>query len=128
MKADLKLTLNAKNKSEESIIADAGVLEKKITGLENLRHAVIQMATKIRDKIEGETISKYWSNINAERKPRDVIFGLHKPNTEPTDYVTDTDKMAEIVRKYHHDLLKNRIPHRRTREGRVHKRGLEKYQ
>lgn len=110
MKKDLKQILNAKNKSEESIIADAGVLEKKITSLENLRHAAIRMATKIRDKIEGETISKYWSNVNAERKPRDVLFGLHKPNTEPAEYVTDTDKMAEIARKYHHDLLKDRIP------------------
>ncbi|KZP11168.1 DNase I-like protein, partial [Athelia psychrophila] len=64
MKKDLKATLNARNTPEAKTIADAGVLQKQITALENLRHASIRMATKARDAMEGETISKYWSSVN----------------------------------------------------------------
>jgi len=82
-----------------------GILEEKIAQLENQRYKKARTATAAHDKLEGETISKYWSKVNKSQTPRDVIYTLEKPGTNPVEYVTRSDKMAEVARNYHHDLL-----------------------
>lgn len=53
MKKDLKAILNTKKRDKAGVIEDAGILQKKISALENLRHAAIRMSTKVKDKLEG---------------------------------------------------------------------------
>ncbi|KAL6299929.1 hypothetical protein BKA93DRAFT_741518, partial [Sparassis latifolia] len=55
-------------------------------------------------RLKGEIPNKYWSNLNKERKPRDRIFSLRVPNSNPPEYIHRSDKMAELARNYHNDL------------------------
>ncbi|KAF9017164.1 hypothetical protein BDZ89DRAFT_882919, partial [Hymenopellis radicata] len=58
---------------------------------------------------EGETMSKKWTQLGKQRKPRDLIRALRKP-PEPHDELSDSDeavyerdseKQAEIGKNYH---------------------------
>jgi hypothetical protein len=61
-----------------------GILEERIAQLENHRYKKARTATAAHDKLEGETISKYWSEVNKSKTPRDAIYALEKPNTIPS--------------------------------------------
>lgn len=52
----------------------------------------------------GEKPGGIWSAINKQKKPRDVIPRLKKPNTNPPQYERSTSRMAELARKYHDNL------------------------
>src|ERR1700720_3923801 len=54
---------------------------------------------------EGKAITKYWSNLNKENKPRDPIYSLKIPHSTPLEYTNNPEKMADIGRQHHHDLL-----------------------
>ena len=47
-------------------------------------------------------VSKYWSNVNKDKKPRDLFYALKKPNEN--GYETRSDRMAELTRNYHEQL------------------------
>jgi hypothetical protein len=82
-----------------------GLMEERIAQLETLRYKKARTATAAHDKLEGETISKYWSEINKSKSPRDAIYALEKPNTNPIKYETKSKNMAELARNYHNHLL-----------------------
>lgn len=73
--------------------------------LEQKKVQKAKITTKTCFALKGETISKYWSNLNKERKQRDLIFSLQKPNCDPLKFETNSTRMAEIACKYHEDLL-----------------------
>jgi exonuclease III len=85
--------------------SSVGIIEERIAQLENLRYRKARTATAAHDKLEGETISKYWSEVNKSKTPRDAIYALEKPNTLPVEYETKSKNMAELARDYHHNLL-----------------------
>ncbi|THH18572.1 hypothetical protein EUX98_g8936 [Antrodiella citrinella] len=93
--------------SEEERLAKAGPLQEKLTQLAQKRHRKKCLDVATRNKLEGETISKYWSQINKDKKPRDVIFALKKPEPrrehEP-EYEIDSKKMSNLARNYHENL------------------------
>jgi len=82
-----------------------GLMEERIAQLEALRYKKARTATAAHDILEGETISKYWSKVNKSKAPRDVIYALEKPNTNPIKYETKSKNMAELARNYHNHLL-----------------------
>src|ERR1700683_1302530 len=82
-----------------------GLLEESIAQLETQRYKKARTATAAHDRVQGETISKYWSEVNKSRAPRNVIYALEKPNTNPLQYETKSKNMAELARDYHHNLL-----------------------
>jgi exonuclease III len=83
----------------------AGILEERIAKLESQRHQKARKATAAHNRLEGETVSKYWSQVNKSRRPRDMIYALQKLGDGATGHVTRSDKMAELARNYHHNLL-----------------------
>lgn len=95
--------------TDEQKISNVGILEQKIMKLEDIRHNTAKRTVKIHEALEGETIGKKWSKVNAEKKPRDIMHALKKPNSEPPEYETDTKKMAQIARDHHHHLLSDDI-------------------
>lgn len=111
LKADLKLTLANPMQTEEDLLSSAGILEARIEELEHRRHLKSRLTTAARDRLEGETISKYWSQVNKTKKPRDIIYSLRKPHSTPAEYEKRSDKMAELARQYHHDLLSDGLTH-----------------
>ncbi|PPQ78824.1 hypothetical protein CVT24_002384, partial [Panaeolus cyanescens] len=77
---------------------------------EELREISAQIHHKKRDEIaakfwkEGEVIGKAWINVNKEIEPRDTIYRLKKPGTNPPEYVTKSEEMAELAKEYHDKL------------------------
>ena len=54
--------------------------------------------------LEGEEINRYWSEVNREVKPRDLVHELKVPESEPAKYKKRSDKMANIVKTFFDDL------------------------
>ena len=86
----------------------AAIIEEKIRDLEMRRHTKVRDNLAAKNAIESETLSKYWIQINKEKKPRDTIEKLQASNvTRPAPrpgYEVRSDKMANMARDYHNDL------------------------
>ena len=52
----------------------------------------------------GERVSKFWSSVNRNLKPRDLFLSLHIPGSWPPRYETRSDKMAQLAGSFHDDL------------------------
>ena len=100
---------NDGDRPDEERACEAAAVVKKIAELERQRHLQKRTNVAVRDRLEGETISRYWTKVNKEVKPQDVIHALRKPG--PVDgqegvvvggqYETKSKKMAELARDYH---------------------------
>ena len=54
---------------------------------------------------QGKKIGTYWSNLNKTSKPREHLVRLKIPGLDPPRYAQRSDKMAEIGRRHHKNLL-----------------------
>ncbi|KAF5373439.1 hypothetical protein D9615_009490 [Tricholomella constricta] len=109
---DLQTALHRVNndpllETDELQIASAEI-ETKMRALEQKRHLDKRKQSMIRNRLEGETICKYWTTSNKVAKPRDMIFALKTNRREDADgrptYESHSQKMAEMGRNYHDDL------------------------
>lgn len=95
---------------EETIMERSLKMQEKLTHLAEKRHRKTRIDINLKNKLESETISKYWTSINKEKKPRDMIYALRKsedPNHNPnntTKYEKNSQRMAEMARNYHENL------------------------
>ncbi|KAJ3803759.1 hypothetical protein F5876DRAFT_54159, partial [Lentinula aff. lateritia] len=91
------------------------ILKEAIAALEEQRMKSTRSTAKGNFAIQGETISRYWSKLNKEKKKRDLILRLqipepmYRPNpigqTEPeTQYEKNTQQMANMMRDYHEEV------------------------
>ncbi|THU99044.1 hypothetical protein K435DRAFT_856017 [Dendrothele bispora CBS 962.96] len=93
-------------------------LSMKITHLERERHLKIRSESATRNRLEGETISRYWTQLNREKKPRDEIYALKKLDADidegqPTPgsaYEKHSQRMADLACTYH-DTLQDTVAH-----------------
>ncbi|KAJ7487493.1 hypothetical protein B0H11DRAFT_2408084 [Mycena galericulata] len=80
------------------------------------------LSAQVRNRLEGEVISTYWTQINKPHKPRELIQRLRK-NTNPEDppqYETNSKKMASMARDYHDRIQSDRArTPRAVREGTI---------
>ena len=90
------------------------LLKNRIEDLEKQRHHKCKLQAAANYEIEGEKITKYWSKTNREVKPRDMIYELEKPGTNPPEYEKHSDKMANIVKDFFDTLQKQ--PYNATKE------------
>ncbi|KAK7689738.1 hypothetical protein QCA50_006377 [Cerrena zonata] len=113
LKAELKLLSNdSRMKSKEEIQLSAALIRKRLGELKKQRYHKTKLTTAARYRIEGETISKYWSQINKEKKPQDLIYELKKPEAPEGNDVRDrthsyercSDKMVQIMKNFFDDL------------------------
>ncbi|KAF5366092.1 hypothetical protein D9757_012703 [Collybiopsis confluens] len=89
-------------------------LKKELKAMESKGYETRKRFSAAKDRLVGETICKEWVSTNRERKPRDMIYALAKPNETVVDggtptlprpnYEKHSRKMAELARNYHHDL------------------------
>jgi exonuclease III len=105
LKDKSKELLKSPEVEDEKKRLELAMIEERIAALEIQRHKSARLATAAHDRLKGETISKYWSQINKSQTPRDVIHVLEQPNSNPKKYVTRSDQMANLARDYHHSLL-----------------------
>ncbi|KAJ7101501.1 Endonuclease/exonuclease/phosphatase, partial [Mycena belliarum] len=113
LEADLKAVLNDPTIPEDEVIISAALLTERLARTHISKHEKSRISARIKNRLEGEMIGKYWSAINKTKKPREVLRRLLKPAhdvpTNPTaKYETDSQRMATIARNYHNKIQKVR--------------------
>lgn len=117
---DLKATEDAlRNTLDDESIGEAerktvtSTLTERLRKLEQKRHNQVRKEVRLKNRIEGETISKSWCRLGKEIAPRDVIYALRRPSAGTGDdpppdtnisYEKDSAKMAQMARNYHESL------------------------
>jgi exonuclease III len=105
LEAEHKTALNQPGKSEQEIMAAASPIQDQLQKLQKKRFQKAKSSTKVHFHIEGETISKYWSTLNKPNTPREPVYTLKIPHSNPPVYTTNSHKMADVGRQHHHELL-----------------------
>ena len=77
-------------------------LEAHLLSLEQRRHGQVQLSTSTHYALNQERITKYWSAVNKEKKPRDLFYMLRQPNSGSV--ASRSDEMAQLARNYHEAL------------------------
>ena len=91
---------NNNTRADEALIAEE---------LEHLEKIIAQdKKNKLNAELSshGERMGGAWSAINKEKTPRNLIPRLKIPNSEPPQYERDSERMADLAKRYH-DLLQN---------------------
>jgi len=84
------------------------ILREDMRDLERKLHLKKRSNVRARNLLEGETISKYWFELNKERTPRELITALKDPEKPPgSPHERKSRMMAAIARTYH-DGLQNK--------------------
>ncbi|KAF5371875.1 hypothetical protein D9615_009582 [Tricholomella constricta] len=108
-----KINNDQTNEEDEKRIASAEI-ETKMRALQQRKHQNKRQTAAARNRLEGETICKYWTTANKESKPRDMIYALRKEENnvgrDQQTYETNSQKMAELGRHYHNNLQKVETP------------------
>ncbi|KAJ7133771.1 Endonuclease/exonuclease/phosphatase, partial [Mycena crocata] len=127
LESTLERINNDENTPEDEKIQAAAEINVKLANLEKERHTKARVATATRNRIEGETMCKYWPQSNKEAKPRDTIYALRKPggvgeNPDQDVYEKDSQKMAELARNYHEELqVDHNPPEKELRDEKIQK-------
>ena len=67
LEKELGKILNNPDTEEGEKILSSMMVQEQTTYLERKRHTSQRLNTEMRNRLEGETISKYWSQINREK-------------------------------------------------------------
>ncbi|KAL1660580.1 Endonuclease/exonuclease/phosphatase, partial [Schizophyllum commune] len=92
--------------SEDAKTISATLLRQELDNLQRQRVGLSKKTAQARFHAEGEEVGKYWSSINKKKAPREIIYRLREPGSEPAVFATRSDKMADLARNYHEDLQK----------------------
>jgi exonuclease III len=104
LKKKLTETLNNTETTTGEKQLQAMLLQEEMDTLEKARHMSARSNIAVRNRLEGETISKYWTQINKAKTPRDTIQALKYPESDPAKYEKNSHKMAQIAQTYHENL------------------------
>jgi exonuclease III len=122
LERELRETVNDSWMLQAEKAEKATEITEKIAKIAGERHSITRTAAAARNHLEGEVISKYWSGINANRKPRDIITKLRNPTygQEGVKEFADTSKeMADVTKEYHESLQDVDIDEEETEEVRT---------
>ncbi len=104
MEVDIKQLLEAENPDEQRV----AVLQDALAKLEIKRFDRKRRAVATKDWLQGETMTRYWTKLNAPQLPSTIIYELCVSNdaTDPRrrTYSSSSPIMAETAKK-HYDAL-----------------------
>jgi hypothetical protein len=81
--------------TEEEITLSCTVLQEKLSKLAQQKHNDARLSSQIRNRLEGEVITKYWTGINKPHTPREIIHRLAKDTcAEVPQYEVNSKRMA----------------------------------
>jgi hypothetical protein len=100
---ELDVINNNKVKSDEERSIKSKIQSQKLIALKRKQHLKTRSAIAVKNRIEGETMTRSWIQSNKMEKPRDIIYALRKPQkiNNQEFYEKDSQKMAELARNYH---------------------------
>ncbi|KIJ43385.1 hypothetical protein M422DRAFT_253260 [Sphaerobolus stellatus SS14] len=81
----------------------SAIKKGELRALVQLRHQKKKWNIAIRNKLEGETISKYWIGLNKDRAPRTTIYALRNNESSGPEFIHKSVEMAEIARRHHYN-------------------------
>ena len=93
---------------------------ERIQELERKREGLARLTASTKYTLNAEKVSKYWSRLNKDKKPRDLFFALRSESDEGQRYETRSDRMAELARNYHEKLQQDGIDIEELPEERQH--------
>jgi ribonuclease HI/exonuclease III len=105
LQRELENKANTPNLAEDEIQMQSMIIAERIEALEKKRKDAAKLLSSARNRLEGETLSKHWVRSAKECTPRDTIRALKNPLQNPERRETRSDKMAELARTYHEQLL-----------------------
>ncbi|KAJ7022462.1 Endonuclease/exonuclease/phosphatase, partial [Mycena alexandri] len=123
----IDIILKDRTLNEEERTLSCAVLVEKLTQLQRRKHTDSRLDAQVRNRLEGQMIGRYWSMLNRENKPREVIHRLRKPGDPEAEpqYETNSKNMASMARDYHKKLQADRpanagtADERRVREEKI---------
>ena len=89
----------------DEIHLQSSLLTERIDALEKKRREGAKKLGSARNRLEGETLSKHWVRSAKENTPRDTIRALRNPLRVQARRETRSDRMAQVARDYHEQLL-----------------------
>ncbi|EIW60172.1 DNase I-like protein, partial [Trametes versicolor FP-101664 SS1] len=99
------------NDPDEETAGEIAALTTQLRSLKARRVKQQQAKSRARYRILGESPTKYWTSMNKEHTPRELIPAFEKENERDNAgervYETDTKRMAEMARVHHDDLQKD---------------------
>ncbi|KAJ3727988.1 hypothetical protein DFJ43DRAFT_1040999 [Lentinula guzmanii] len=124
---ELERVLNDQEMLEQAKMTKSKEIKTEITHLEKMRIHKTQRNSQTHHVIERELPSHYMSQISKEKKPRDMLYALRKPNIPENNsgnipgntYEKNSKKMAELAKNYHSDLQELGIDANREAERNV---------
>ncbi len=105
---DIEEATMRKDSPEEEIVVNTAILKERLAKLEERRFGQARANVAANDWIKGETVSKYWTKLNATPRPCTTINELADPAAEDISsrYSARTERMAEIA-KEHYDGIQD---------------------
>ncbi|KAL1670891.1 Endonuclease/exonuclease/phosphatase, partial [Schizophyllum commune] len=89
----------------------AGALMRaKLSDLYDAKNGRAKTKSAAADFVLGETLSTYWTQLNKDHKPREIMYRLRRPHTDAPSFATKSKDMAELARNYHDDLQNEGLP------------------
>ena len=110
LKKDIEKINNDTTMEEEEKCLNSMYIQEELNSLENKRHTNQRLNMEARNRLEGETISKYWTQISKEKTPRDTINALKYPNSTPPQYEFKSLKMTNLAKEHHNTLQQTNNP------------------
>ncbi|KAJ3728225.1 hypothetical protein C8R42DRAFT_572072, partial [Lentinula raphanica] len=104
--------------SEDERMISVTMLKEKLQALEQQRHRSSRAMTKARNLVYGETISRYWSQQNKSKVPRQLLQRLEKQTQDnglPQQmegtriYETHSQRMADMMRDHHNKIQHDEV-------------------
>ncbi|KAI0753196.1 hypothetical protein C8Q80DRAFT_1118390 [Daedaleopsis nitida] len=97
LREELEAVLNGEARDEDEVRMRSAGIRDMIAKLEIKRFSSNRKAVAARDWLEGETISKYWTKVNAPPRRDEVIYELHKQGEGPAVYANKSKDMASVI-------------------------------
>ena len=91
-------------RSSVTVQDEISYTQDRLTSLLRAHNNDLREVSMARYISNGERISKYWSKLNRDHKPRDIFYSLRIPDSTPDAYERRSDLMSQLARNYHNNL------------------------
>jgi hypothetical protein len=110
LKKDLHdITQHPEFDTDETRRATEAILAQELEYLEKRKARDRKDKLKAEIALHGEKLGGVWSAMSKENKPRDIIYRLRVPHSNPPQYQRCSKKMAQLARDYHDALQQSDV-------------------
>jgi hypothetical protein len=95
----------------DDLRTEEAFLASEITHLRKAQMNLSKDTFKAKLMHHGEKPGGIWSKLGKVRRPRDPIYRLKTPNTNPLQFKHQTKRMANLARDYHENLQNEGLSH-----------------